>query len=76
MLKGMRSKICVQVGRRIRTLRKLRGYTQGELARRAEVARESIVVIEKGQRDIGITSLVRIAKALGVTLSEMAKGLE
>ena len=50
------------VGRRTRVLRKKLGYTQEELARRAEIARESLSRIERGQREVGLYVLQRLGR--------------
>lgn len=66
----MRSKICILVGRRIRTLRRDRGLTQEALASRAGMARESLSIVERGRRDIGVAALDRIIRALDVSWPE------
>lgn len=71
----MSSDICVQLGRRIRLLRRRSAYTQEELARRAQIARESLSRIESGKREVGVYVLKRIAKALDTPLEELFKGL-
>jgi transcriptional regulator with XRE-family HTH domain len=50
------------VGRRTRVLRKKLGYTQEELARRAEIARESLSRIERGQSEVGLYVLQRLGR--------------
>jgi transcriptional regulator with XRE-family HTH domain len=67
--------ICVRVGRRIRALRKQKGFTQDELARRTEVARQTITVLEAGKQEVCLYILGRIVKALGVTLEEFFHGM-
>jgi DNA-binding XRE family transcriptional regulator len=49
--------------------------TQEQLARKAEIARETLSVIERGQRDVGIETLARIIKALDATWSEFFEGM-
>ena len=67
--------ICIQVGRRIRVLRKKRGYTQENLASRAEIARESLSRIELGKREAGLYILQRLAKALDVNVRDLFEGI-
>jgi transcriptional regulator with XRE-family HTH domain len=66
--------ICVLIGRRTRALRKKCGFTQEELAKRAEITRESLSRMENG-REAGIYTMARLAKALGVTLSHFFEGI-
>lgn len=59
MLTGIGGRIAVERGRL--------GLTQWQLARRAGIGRVTLVRIENGQQDPTVTTLVRIADALGVT---------
>jgi transcriptional regulator with XRE-family HTH domain len=58
------------VGRRVRELRRKSGVSQEELAARANLHRNYVGSVERGQRDIGITALGSLAAALGVSLPE------
>jgi len=60
----------VLVGRRIRTLREAAGISQEELAARADLHRNYVGSVERGERDIGVVALQRIAAALGLSLAE------
>lgn len=64
------------VGQRIREIRKEKGYSQEELASRADLDRTYMTSVECGRRNISIVNLYKIAKALGVTLEEMFRGIE
>lgn len=56
-------------------LRKRRGMTQSELARRAGMHRPAIVMIENGrQSDLNIEALIRVADALGVSIDMLVRG--
>lgn len=66
----MATDICVWVGRRIRTLRAQRGWTQQILADHAELTREHLSELENGKKEIGIRAVERIADALNLTLAE------
>ncbi|MBI2058334.1 MAG: helix-turn-helix transcriptional regulator [Nitrospirae bacterium] len=51
------------------TLRRLRlelGLTQEQLARRAGMARPSLTRVERGQKDLTVSSLLRLSQALGM----------
>jgi DNA-binding XRE family transcriptional regulator len=65
-----------QVGTRISTLRIDRGYTQEELALRSGVSRNVLIDLEYGRRGILHERLFDIAKALGVSASELLEGIK
>ena len=54
------------VGTAVRERRKVRGVSQEELAEQAELHRTYIGSVERGERNVTILSLIRIAEALGV----------
>jgi transcriptional regulator with XRE-family HTH domain len=58
-------------GRRVRELRKERGFSQEELGHRAGVHYTYIGGIERGERNPGLMNIWAIAAALSVTLSEL-----
>lgn len=64
------------VGARIRDYRSKQGISQEELAARAEVHRTYIGGIERGERNVSLLNLVRIARALSVPVSELVSGAE
>lgn len=67
--------ICVLVGRRIRELRKARGWRQIDLAEHSGVHEVHISDLERGSREAGIRTLHRIAKSLGSSLSVLFKDI-
>jgi len=58
------------VGRRVRELRTALAISQEELADRARLHRNYIGSVERGERDVGIGAIERIALALNVSLAE------
>jgi transcriptional regulator with XRE-family HTH domain len=58
------------VGRRVRDLRRQISISQEELAARAGLHRNYVGSVERGERDIGVTALGRLAVALGVSLGD------
>ena len=58
------------VGRRVRELRTAQELSQEELAARAGLHRNYVGSVERGEREIGVTSLARLAGALGLSLAE------
>jgi len=68
-------KILIEVGRLIRKHRNSKGWSQEELADRAGLHRTFISSIERGVRNPTVTSLHRIASAMGLTVSDLMDGL-
>ncbi len=62
-------------GRRVSNLRRAKGLSQEALAEKAELHRNYIGGIERGERKVGLRNIVRLARALGVTTSELVKGI-
>ncbi len=60
-----------KLGLKIRTLRKMAGLTQEQLAEAAEVSTNFIGYVERGQRALSIKTLDRIAQALDVSPKDM-----
>jgi transcriptional regulator with XRE-family HTH domain len=71
----MASPLRVRLGKRIRDLRKKRGWRQIDLAAHAELSKTHICEVETGKREIGIEALKRVAESLDKTLSELLEGL-
>jgi transcriptional regulator with XRE-family HTH domain len=61
----------VAFGRRIRALRKDRGYSQELLAEIAGLHRTYVGGVERGERNVSLTNIWRIADALRVHPSEL-----
>ncbi len=59
------------LGRAIRTSRVQAGLTQEQVALRAGLDRAGVVRIELGQQSPTTDTLIRIAAALGVTVSDL-----
>ena len=59
------------LGDRIKTLRKLRGWTQENLAEQAKVSVQHVGEIERGDGNPTLQSLERLSKGLGLTVSQL-----
>ena len=60
-----------QFGERVRELRLAKGLSQEELAFRSGVHRTYLGGIERGKRNPSLKNVAAVAKALGVTLSQL-----
>lgn len=61
------------VGSRVRTLRKVKGMTQEELAEKAGLQYSYIGGVERGERNISLETLEKIIEGLGITPFELFK---
>lgn len=59
------------LGNRIKRLRKSQGLSQEQLGLMIGLDRTYLVGVEKGRRNISFINLVKIARGLGVSLSEL-----
>lgn len=70
-----KSNLLKQVGLNIRRVRDEKGVTQEALSFEADLDRSYIGGVERGERNIAIINLKKIADALKVSLSELLKDL-
>jgi transcriptional regulator with XRE-family HTH domain len=64
------------LGQRIRELRAKQGYSQESFADKCGVHRTFMGTIERGESNLSFSNLVKVAGALGLTLSELLSGIE
>ena len=64
-----------QLGMRIKYLRSLKKWSQEDLALEANVNKNYLSDLERGERNPTIKILEKIAKAFGISLSELFKGI-
>ncbi len=60
-----------ELGQRLRDRREAQNLTQAQLAERCGLHRTFIGSVERGERNVAILSLRKIAKALRVSLAEL-----
>lgn len=65
-----------EFGVRVRQLRKARGYSQEEFAHECELHRTYMGGVERGERNISLENIYKIAQALSISLAELFIGLE
>ena len=63
------------VGNRIRELRAARDWSQEEFADRCRIHRSHMGEIERGEVDVSISTLRKVAKGFGMTVSEFLRGV-
>ena len=64
--------VLVALGKTIRTMRKERGISQEVLAADSEIERSYMSGIERGVQNVTVMALLRIARALDVSIAEMS----
>lgn len=67
--------ILTRFGERVRELRVKAGYSQEGFAEECGLDRTYMGGIERGERNLALRNIERIAKALRITLSELMKGV-
>ncbi len=66
--------LCAELGKRIRSLRRRKGWTQIEMAAYLGINRGHLSDLEMGKREAGILMLQVIAKGLDTTMEKLLKG--
>ena len=72
----MATNASIRLGQRIRKLRKEKGWRQIDLAEHSGVHEVHISDIERGAREICLNNLVALASGLGVSVSELVRGID
>lgn len=67
----MENDICKQFGKRIRTLRLNKGWSQEKLAEIADFHRNYVGMIERGERNPSLKSVERFAKAFNLEIHDL-----
>ncbi len=69
------TKALKRLGKRIRKFRENKKLSQEAFADEVNLARSYISGVERGKRNLSFKALVRIAKCLEITLSELCEGI-
>jgi XRE family transcriptional regulator, regulator of sulfur utilization len=67
------AKFLIQLGARVKKLRESRSWSQEEFAAKADVARSFAGAIERGEKDIRMSTLLKLAAALDVSPANLLK---
>ena len=70
-----RDPILCSFGQGVAKHRRAKGLSQEALAEKADIDRTYLSDIERGVRNPGIKNVIVIAKALGITPSDLMKGV-
>jgi transcriptional regulator with XRE-family HTH domain len=62
-------------GERIRTLRKQAGWSQEELAATCGLHRTYVGAVERGERNVSLINIVRLARALRVKPTDLMEDI-
>ena len=66
-----RRDILIRFGARVRELRLEMGLSQEKFAAKCDLDRTYLGSVERGERNIALRNIEKIAKALGISLSEI-----
>jgi transcriptional regulator with XRE-family HTH domain len=75
MAKTRRDPLLRGLGANVKRLRESKGWTQETAAAKATLDRSYVAGIEAGLRNPSTKALAKLAAALGVTLSDLFKGV-
>lgn len=65
----------VKIGKKIRDMRKLKGFSQEDFAAEAQLGRTYYGRVERGEQNISIQNLIQIALTLKVEVGELIPSL-
>lgn len=71
-----RDSLLAAFGRNVRKRREAKDLTQEALAEKAGLDRSFVSDVERGGRNLSIHSIHRLASALGITISDLTKGIQ
>jgi len=65
------TRIRKKLGKRVQALRRKQRWSQEQLAHESGLARSFTGAIERGEKDIRLTTLAKLANAFGITIREL-----
>jgi len=72
----MATDICIRLGRRIKQLRKTRGWRQIDLAEHSGINAVYLSYVERGTKEICLRNLEILAQTFEMTIKELLKSVE
>lgn len=67
----MASNVAIDFGRKLRSLRTEQGISQEELAGRANLHRTYVSSVERGERNVTIETIEKLADALNLQMADL-----
>lgn len=67
----MKKNILVKFGSHVRDLRRKKGFSQEELANKADLHRTYIGMIERAEKNITLVNIEKIATALDISINKL-----
>jgi transcriptional regulator with XRE-family HTH domain len=64
-----------KLGKKIAELRRKRGFSQEDFAHECQFHRSYMGALERGEKNVTIQVLVRLTRALKISLAELFKGV-
>lgn len=68
---AINKQILIQFGKRVREEREKKGYSQERLGELAKVHRTYIGMIERAEKNITLTNMEKVARALGKKVNDL-----
>lgn len=62
-----------KLGKNLKRIRNAKGISQGEISRKLEVDKSFVSNIENGKTNPTLSTIAKIAKAIGVSVGELMK---
>ena len=62
-----------KLGKNLKRIRTAKGISQGEISRKLEVDKSFVSNIENGKTNPTLSTIAKIAKAIGVSIGELMK---
>lgn len=73
--RGDRLPEAITFGKRVRALREAKGWTLERLGEEARMNELQVGHIERGASDVKLSTVLKLARALGVTASELLRSI-
>ena len=67
--------VIVQFGQNVRERRRAKGMTQEDLSARTRLHRTYVAGVERGGRNISLTNVAKLARGLGLSVSQLCERL-
>lgn len=76
MIKQLKTDISLSFGKRVREMRLSQGLSQEAFAAHADLDRSYLGGVERGDRNISLSNITKIALALSISIEDLMRGVE